>query len=165
MQKIDPKAPSNELAMRVSRALGGVTILQKGKEDIIATNTSGASAEDARESKADPSDNTEEQLVIDVPGGLKRCGGQGDILSGTVGTVLAWGKCFEDGAFGYVRPADRDWTAAYTRGYLSDGSVPSSRIPLLAAAAGSMVTRTSSKHAFAKQGRGERLDLIPRFTR
>lgn len=141
--KIDPKAPADELAMRVSRALGGVTILQKGKEDIIATNTGGASAEEARESKVDPSENTEEQIVVDVPGGLKRCGGQGDILTGTIGTVLAWGKCFEDGAFG-------------------DGSVPSSRIPLLAATAGSMVTRTASKHAFAKQGRGVvTQDMLP----
>ncbi len=43
---------------------------------------------------------TEEQVVVDVQGGLKRCGGQGDILSGTVATALAWGKCFEDGAYG-----------------------------------------------------------------
>ena len=86
--------------MQVSRALGGVTVLQKGAEDIIATNTSSASAEDARESKVDPSENAEEQLVVDVPGGMKRCGGQGDILTGTIGTILAWGKCFEDGAFG-----------------------------------------------------------------
>ena len=86
--------------MAVSRALGGVTVLQKGAEDIIATNTGGASAEEARESKVDPAEGTEEQVVVDVPGGLKRCGGQGDILGGTVGTVLAWGKCYEDGAFG-----------------------------------------------------------------
>ena len=86
--------------MQVSRALGGVTVLEKGAKDIIATNTGAASAEEARESKINPSENTEEQLVVDVPGGMKRCGGQGDILSGTVGTVLAWGKCFEDGAFG-----------------------------------------------------------------
>lgn len=39
---------------------------------------------------------------MDVPGGLKRCGGQGDILSGNVGALLAWGKCYETGAFGYA---------------------------------------------------------------
>lgn len=86
--------------MEVSRALGGVTVLQKGTEDIIATNTGGASAEEARASKVDPSETTEEQVIVDVPGGMKRCGGQGDVLSGTIGTILAWGKCFEDGAFG-----------------------------------------------------------------
>lgn len=130
--------------MKVSRAFGGVTVLQKGAEDIICTNTGGASAEDAETSKVDPNEeSTEEQVVVDLPGGLKRCGGQGDILSGTVGTILAWGKCFEDGAFG-------------------DGSIPSSRIPLLAAIGGSMVTRTASKHAFAKNGRGVvTQDMLP----
>ena len=36
-----------------------------------------------------------------------------------------------------------------------DGSIASSRIPLLAAVAGSMVTRTASKRAFLKNGRGK----------
>jgi ATP-dependent NAD(P)H-hydrate dehydratase len=49
-----------------------VTILQKGPSDIIS--------------------NGERNEVIDVQGGLKRVGGQGDILSGAVGTFLAWGK-------------------------------------------------------------------------
>jgi hypothetical protein len=31
---------------------------------------------------------------------LKRCGGQGDILSGAVGAFLAWTKYYESGAFG-----------------------------------------------------------------
>jgi len=76
----------------------------------------------------------DEIVQVDVPGGLKRCGGQGDILSGAVGTFLAWGKCYEDGAFG-------------------DRSIPTTRIPLLAAVAGSMVTRTTSHLAFHKYGR------------
>lgn len=110
--------------MQVSRALGGVTVLQKGGEDIIATNTGGAGAREREASKAchrvlaspnaradiqqvPPSEeeNTEEQVSVDTSGGLKRCGGQGDILSGTVGTVLAWGKCYEEGAYGWVEDA------------------------------------------------------------
>lgn len=38
-QGIDPKSPPDEHAMRISRVLGGVTILQNNKEDIIATDT------------------------------------------------------------------------------------------------------------------------------
>ncbi|KAJ3532465.1 hypothetical protein NM688_g7419 [Phlebia brevispora] len=140
---LDPNTPANQRAMLVSRALGGVTILEKGAQDIICTNTGGPSAQEARAGKTDPSESTEEQVVVDFPGGLKRCGGQGDILSGTVGTALAWGKCFEDGAFG-------------------DHSVPSSRIPLLAAVAGSIVTRTTSRRAFSKLGRGVvTQDMLP----
>jgi len=56
-------------------------------------------------------------------------------LSGAVGTFLAFGKCYEEGAFG-------------------DGKLAASRMPLLAAVAGSMVTRTASRLAFEKQGRG-----------
>ena len=36
----------------------------------------------------------------------------------------------------------------------SDNSIATSRIPLLAAVGGSMVTRTASRRAFAKEGRG-----------
>ncbi|EIW58577.1 Ribokinase-like protein [Trametes versicolor FP-101664 SS1] len=131
---IDPKIPPEERAMHVSRALGGVTVLEKGSSDIICTNTGEAGREQAELNKISEGESTEERVVVDVPGGLKRCGGQGDILSGTVGTVMAWGKCFESGAFG-------------------DGSIPPSRIPLLAAVAGSMVTRTASRRAFSKNGR------------
>ncbi|KAH9951146.1 Ribokinase-like protein [Amylocystis lapponica] len=132
---IDPKIPPEERAAHVSRALGGVTVLEKGSADIICTNTGPADSDAARISKVPEGESAEERVSVDVPGGLKRCGGQGDILSGTVGTVLAWGKCYEEGAFG-------------------DKSLPSSRIPLLAAVAGSMVTRTASRRAFEKYGRG-----------
>lgn len=88
--------------MHVSRALGGVTILQKGAEDIICTNTGEANKEAAHLNQISEGESTEERVVVDVPGGLKRCGGQGDILSGAVGTMMAWGKCFETGGFGSV---------------------------------------------------------------
>ncbi|KAI0352411.1 Ribokinase-like protein [Trametes cingulata] len=140
---IDPKIPPEERAMHVSRALGGVTVLQKGGSDIICTNTGEASKEQAELNKISEGEKTEERVVVDIPGGLKRCGGQGDILSGSVGTIMAWGKCFESGAYG-------------------DGSIPPSRIPLLAAVGGSMVTRTTSRRAFSKHGRGVvTQDMIP----
>ena len=92
----------------VSKALGGVTVLQKGPEDIIATNTKGVSSREAHEISKIPDNVPKEQLEeetitkVDTPGGFKRVGGQGDILSGCAATWLAWGKCYETGAFGYV---------------------------------------------------------------
>ncbi|KAI9451658.1 hypothetical protein BJY52DRAFT_1226492 [Lactarius psammicola] len=77
---IDPNTPPEEHASSVSKAPGGVTILQKGRSDVIATNTEGEQTE---------------VVVVDTPGGMKRCGGQGDILSGSVGAFLAWAKCYE----------------------------------------------------------------------
>jgi len=75
-----------------------------------------------------------ESVVVDTPGGMKRCGGQGDILSGSVGAFLAWAKCYESGAFG-------------------DNAIPVSRMPILAAIGASMVTRATSRRAFEKEGR------------
>ncbi|KAF7308920.1 hypothetical protein MKEN_01092500 [Mycena kentingensis (nom. inval.)] len=115
---IDPEGPPEKQAGLVSRALDGVTVLQKGATDIVSVDA----------------DETTESVSVDTPGGLKRCGGQGDILSGTVGTMLSWAKCYEDGVFG-------------------DKSIPTSRLPLLAAVGASMVTRTASRRAFATHGR------------
>lgn len=102
---VDPNTPIDKRAEAVSRKLGGVTVLQKGPKDIIATDSTGeqASLEASQLSGADQEfEKAKEVVEVDVPGGLKRCGGQGDLLSGAVGTFLAWGKCYEDGAFGYV---------------------------------------------------------------
>jgi ATP-dependent NAD(P)H-hydrate dehydratase len=105
-QGIDPSTPPDSRASLVSKALGGVTVLQKGAEDIIATNTRGVPPKEAREISKIPESVPQEQLEeetvtkVDTPGGFKRVGGQGDILSGCVGTWLAWGKCYETGAFG-----------------------------------------------------------------
>ncbi|KAH9975938.1 Ribokinase-like protein [Lactifluus volemus] len=133
---IDSNTPPAERASAVSKVLGGVTILQKGQSDIIAVNTEDAKSRAAHEaSKISPDEGEQnEVVVVQTPGGLKRCGGQGDILGGSVGTFLAWAKCYESGAFG-------------------DRSIPISRMPILAAIGGSMVTRTTSRRAFEKEGR------------
>jgi len=133
---IKPDVPTEDLARTLSRALGGVTVLQKGASDVIATDTTGASDQAAHDASRISAGEKEESdvVVVDTPGGLKRCGGQGDILSGSVGAFLAWGKCYEDGAFG-------------------DRSLPASRMPLLAATGASIVTRTTSRIAFEREGR------------
>ncbi|CAJ0749362.1 11205_t:CDS:2 [Entrophospora sp. SA101] len=61
---------------KLSLALGGVTIIQKGHNDLIS--------------------NGDKVFVVDNDGGLKRCGGQGDILSGLVGTFLSWGASYKN---------------------------------------------------------------------
>jgi len=105
-----------------------VLLFSKGAKDLIAyAYTEKPSNEDERKT-----------VEVDIEGGLKRCGGQGDILSGVTGTMLAWGTKYEQGAFN------------------SDHGqrVPSQLIPLLASVGGSMVTRTASRRAFSRYGRG-----------
>ena len=100
---IDPTIPNDQRAALVSKSLGGVTVLQKGAKDIISSDTTGEEA-DLKESRMEGADveaeKVQETVEVDVEGGLKRCGGQGDVLSGCVGTFMAWGRCYEDGAFG-----------------------------------------------------------------
>ncbi|CAO3685760.1 unnamed protein product [Umbelopsis ramanniana] len=103
------------MAQKLSNAFGGVTIVQKGSSDLIS--------------------NGKEVLVCDAEGGLKRMGGQGDILSGVIATFLAWGKGYEDGVWKH------------------SGALESKEISLLAAWAGCRVVRECAKRAFAKHGR------------
>ncbi|KAF8506414.1 H-hydrate dehydratase [Hysterangium stoloniferum] len=132
---LPPDSPPSLQASIISRRLGGVTILQKGPKDIVSFSHS-----------EKPSNEEDEKTVeVDTEGGLKRCGGQGDILSGLTGTMLAWGKNYEGGGFN----ADEE--------KLSPRS-----IPLLASIGASMVTRTASKRAFNRYGRGlVTQDILP----
>jgi ATP-dependent NAD(P)H-hydrate dehydratase len=99
---VSPDVPTKERAGEVSKLLGGVVVLEKGSTDLIASDTTGeaASLEASKLGEGDERQRVREVVEVDVEGGLKRCGGQGDVLSGTVGAMLAWGKCYEDGAFG-----------------------------------------------------------------
>lgn len=97
-------------------ALGGVTILQKGDKDVVS--------------------NGQTVHIIDTPGGLKRCGGQGDVLSGTTGTFLAW------------------WFSAPHNSDKHTSLEADVEGVLLAVVGASTVTRTASRIAFGRKGRG-----------
>jgi len=158
-------APADTLAGLVSRALGGVTVLEKGATDIIAVDTTG-DADNLDRSKLDRADEEREKISesikVDLQGGLKRCGGQGDILSGCVGTFLAWGKCYEAGIFGCAPSPLLVNGKLISSNSSDDHRISVSRLPLLASLGGSIVTRTASHRAFLKEGRGViTADMIP----
>ena len=76
--KIDIQAETETSGVEaMAKALGGVTIIEKGNKDFISNGTT--------------------TLVNDMKGGKKRSGGQGDTLTGTVATFLAWRKAYIDG--------------------------------------------------------------------
>ena len=58
----------------LARGLKGVTIVQKGLKDYISNGTT--------------------TLTIDLEGGRKRSGGQGDTLTGAIATFLGWRKAY-----------------------------------------------------------------------
>lgn len=97
-------------AEKLSKALGGVTIIQKGSKDYIS--------------------NGERTLVSDIRGGLKRSGGQGDTLTGSLATFLAWRKAY----------LDKLWD--------HDGDLEAEELLALVAFAGSSLTRVSCPKAW-----------------
>ena len=110
----DPTKVCEKLAI----ALGGVCIIQKGQVDYIS--------------------NGEGTTTCDFEGGLKRSGGQGDTLTGSLGTFLAWRQVYHEGL----------WDGAN-----GDNKMSRAETLLAAAFAGSAITRECSRRAFKKNGR------------
>jgi ATP-dependent NAD(P)H-hydrate dehydratase len=98
----------------LARSFGGVTIIAKGGVDVIS--------------------NGSHTLVSSGEGGLKRSGGQGDTLTGVLGTMLAWRKAYLDGLWSH------------------DGDVHAKEALALVAYAGSAITRECSRLAFKERG-------------
>lgn len=100
---------------KLSEAFGGVTIIQKGGKDYIS--------------------NGEHTLVSEGEGGLKRSGGQGDTLTGSLATLLAYRKAYHDRLWEH----DNDMSPAETLALCAYG--------------GSSITRECSRLAFKEKGR------------
>lgn len=111
---VDEGEPA-ELCAKLSKAFGGVTIIQKGSKDYIS--------------------NGDHTLVSEGEGGLKRSGGQGDTLTGSLATLLAYRKAYHDKIWDHGGDMDRAETLA------------------LAAYGGSAITRECSRLAFKEKGR------------
>lgn len=99
----------------LAKAFGGATIIQKGSKDYIS--------------------NGSYTFISDGEGGLKRSGGQGDTLTGSLGTFLAWRRAY----------LDKIWD--------HDGDLQADELLGLAAYAGSAITRECSRLAFKSRGR------------
>ena len=100
---------------KLAKALGGVCVVRKGAVDWISDG--------------------ERTVVSEGEGGRKRSGGQGDTLTGSIGTLLAWRKVYHEGI----------WDV--------EGDLGRGETLMLAAFGGSAITRECSRLAFAKHGR------------
>ncbi|KAF9736021.1 hypothetical protein PMIN06_002560 [Paraphaeosphaeria minitans] len=112
--KVDELDPTEQCS-KLAKAFGGVTIIQKGAKDYISNGT--------------------QTLVSEGEGGLKRSGGQGDTLTGSLATLLAYRKAY----------LDKIWE--------HDSSLDTAETLALAAYGGSAITRECSRLAFADKGR------------
>ncbi|KAK9468082.1 Ribokinase-like protein [Lipomyces arxii] len=99
----------------LAKAFNGPTIVAKGKIDYIS--------------------NGQSELMCDMPSGKKRVGGQGDTLSGTLSTFLAWKYAYQSNIWKH------------------DASLDEAKLMLLSAYGATSVTRYCSRAAFSKYGR------------
>ncbi|KAJ2785683.1 hypothetical protein H4R18_000374 [Coemansia javaensis] len=110
--------PVDEAARMVAQKLGGVTVVRKGKKDIIT--------------------NGDRLFICDENGGLRRCGGQGDMLTGSALAFLAWGERYKQRAWD-LRPYG--------------DPIEEALVPMHAAYAACMLTRHASFLAYEECGR------------
>lgn len=144
----DPTIANYEKVRLLSVALNGVTILRKGYQDVIS--------------------NGNDVYVLDASQHInpKRCGGQGDILSGCLGTSCYWGvsksKLFtdidiHDNAVEEVHgPHVQVMHSTYnlcndsnSDGSAGDGDNDMRKCLIISAMLASFVTKSASKDAFA----------------
>jgi len=100
---------------KLAKALGGVVVCRKGPVDWISDG--------------------EKAIVGEGEGGRKRSGGQGDTLTGSIGTLLAYRSLYHE----------KIWDV--------EGDLGKSETLMLAAWGGSAITRECSRLAFLKHGR------------
>ncbi|OQS04428.1 hypothetical protein THRCLA_03340 [Thraustotheca clavata] len=113
MEKLDIHKARLIPPAQLSQSLGNVTVLQKGKQDSVSDGTT--------------------TLTNTIEGCPRRCGGQGDVLAGTVGSFLAWHQC-----------------QSKLKNQVNEALIN----PLLVVAlGGSMLTRQSAAMAFAEKKR------------
>ncbi|XP_054153391.1 ATP-dependent (S)-NAD(P)H-hydrate dehydratase-like [Oppia nitens] len=106
----------NEALIHLAKTLGNITIVRKGYEDVISDGNSLVTCNDM--------------------GSPRRCGGQGDLLAGSMGVFAYWShKAFENNSS----------SSDLNRQQLSP--------TIIAALAASMLTRRCARLAFAKWGR------------
>lgn len=108
---VDDNAPETARVEALAKTLKGVTVVQKGAKDYIS--------------------NGETTLTVDLEGGKKRSGGQGDTLTGSIATFLGWRNAY----------MERLWD-------VGKNPIDEHELVGLAAFGGSAITRVSAPSSF-----------------
>ena len=101
---------------QLSRELGNVSVVHKGEHDVLSNGTA--------------------VLVCSEEGSLRRCGGQGDVLAGCLGTFAYWSNIYHSSKPQMMNTLVNEYGPMLTAGY-----------------AACTVTRACSKLAYLKRGR------------
>jgi len=146
---------SGDIASDIAHILNGPVVVAKGEADVVVTHSI-VDVEDMPE-------NTHLEglhsrfYVCDEMGSPRRCGGQGDVLAGTIATFLAWSirseaaECAIVGATMHLEGIPD--TEGHLFKFMFAPNVFASRASSLAAYAGCLVTRVAARAAFDKKRR------------
>jgi len=166
---------STILASDVAHILNGPVVVAKGEADVVVTHTIGEVEDMPENAHLEGYENEIAKLrkystlyVCDELGSPRRCGGQGDVLAGTIATFLAWSTRSKAAECAIVSAAmhsedDPDTEAAllkaqnFGRLLMAQNyrlnNVFASSASALAAYAGCLVTRVAARAAFDKKRR------------
>lgn len=86
VEKAEKQAGETAKVEALAEALGGVMVVQKGAKDYLSDG--------------------KVTLTVDLKGGLKRSGGQGDTLTGSIATFLGWRRAYLDGLWDHGNKLD-----------------------------------------------------------
>jgi ATP-dependent NAD(P)H-hydrate dehydratase len=159
---------ATDIASDIADGLNGPVVVAKGEADVVVTHASrdddsddeGPYSRKGREPEIAPLEGTHEyrrSYVCDELGSPRRCGGQGDVLAGTIATFLAWStrseaaECAIVGATMHLEDIPK--TEGHLFKFMFAPNVFASRASSLAAYAGCMVTRVAARAAFDKKRR------------
>ena len=164
---------ATDIASDIADGLNGPVVVAKGEADVVVTHASrdddsddeGPYSRKGREPEIAPLEGTHEyrrSYVCDELGSPRRCGGQGDVLAGTIATFLAWSTRNKAAECAIVSAAmhledDPDTEAALSKAAMAQNyklnHVFASSASALAAYAGCLVTRVAARAAFDKKRR------------
>ena len=160
---------SGDIASDIAHILNGPVVVAKGEADVVVTHTIGEVEDMLENAHLEGYENEIAKLrkystlyVCDEMGSPRRCGGQGDVLAGTIATFLAWSTRSEAAECAIVSAAmhledDPDTEAALSKAAMAQNyklnHVFASSASALAAYAGCLVTRVAARAAFDKKRR------------
>ena len=160
---------SGDIASDIAHILNGPVVVAKGEADVVVTHTIGDVEDMPENAHLEGYENEIAKLrkfstlnVCDELGSPRRCGGQGDVLAGTIVTFLAWSTRNKAAECAIVSAAmhledDPDTEAALSKAAMAQNyklnHVFASSASALAAYAGCLVTRVAARAAFDKKRR------------
>ena len=160
---------TTDIATDIAYMLNGPVVVAKGEVDVVVTHSIGDVKDTPEIAHLEGYENEIAKLreyrrsyVCDEMGSPRRCGGQGDVLAGTIATFLAWSTRSEAAECAIVGAAMHLEDDPYTEGALLKAAMTqnnrlnnvfASSASALAAYAGCLVTRVAARAAFDKKRR------------